>query len=107
MRKVIIILNTLVKDLRCSSTCKAKTIKYLLKSDSLKISLENAKQRHNTAAGQNSEETVAWVFKTRMKLFYLLCQEKANSEYNRCYGRLLYFDPYRNQPDPHDMLNIH
>lgn len=50
MREVIIILNTLVKNLRCNSTCKAKPIKHL-KSDSLEISLENAKQRRNTAAG--------------------------------------------------------
>lgn len=51
MREVIIILNTLVENLRCNSTCKVKTVKHLLKSDSLEISLENAKQRHNTAAG--------------------------------------------------------
>lgn len=51
MRDVIITLNTLVKNLRCNSQCVKQKDKHLLKSDSLEISLENAKQRHNTAAG--------------------------------------------------------
>lgn len=56
MREVIIILNTLVKSLRCNSTCKAKRINYLLKSDSLEISLEKqsrgiTQQQANTVKG--------------------------------------------------------